>query len=162
MNPPMKWPGPPRPIDSTDRLDFGVGPWHQDDTISLDALVLAASELAFDRRTLVDQASPQPVAGRATLAEPEFDEAALASEHLGRQFPAVFAGHRALDALDDGRDRTSVIFELLGAVLDGNSGPLADVFVSGTQNLRGSGSTCSGGPKIRVSILRTPAKTIAP
>ena len=80
---------------------------------------------------LIDEQAPQAVAGRPALAVAEFDQAALAGENLGRELPAVFAGHRALDALDDGRDRAAVVLELLGAVLDGDAGALADVLVVG-------------------------------
>jgi hypothetical protein len=36
----------------------------------------------------------------------------------------IFAGHRALNAFDDGRDGTSVIFELFGTVTNRDTGPL--------------------------------------
>ena len=55
----------------------------------------------------------------------------MALEDLGRQLAAVLAGHRALDALDDGRDRAAVVLELLRAVVDGDAGALADVLVVG-------------------------------
>ena len=61
----------------------------------------------------------------------ELDQSALPSEDLDGELSAVFAGHRALDALDDGGDRASVILELLGAILHADAGALADVFVIG-------------------------------
>jgi hypothetical protein len=57
------------------------------------------------------------------------DEAAGALKDLGRQFAAVFARHRAFDALDDVRGGRTVVLELLGAVVDGDPGALADVFI---------------------------------
>ncbi len=56
-------------------------------------------------------------------------EAALPGEDFDGKLPAVFAGHRPLDALYDGRDRAAIVLELLGAILDGNSHPLTNVFV---------------------------------
>src|SRR5206468_2178874 len=50
-------------------------------------------------------------------------------EHLGGQFAAVFTGHGALDALDNGGSGAAVIFKLLGAVMHFDAGPLAQVFV---------------------------------
>jgi hypothetical protein len=63
------------------------------------------------------------------LPEPQLDQPALAGEHLGRQLPAVFACHGALDAFDDGRHRRAVVLELLGAVGDLDAGAAADVLV---------------------------------
>ena len=85
----------------------------------------------FDCAVLVDQHPPQAVAGRPALAVAELDQPALPLEDLGGQLPAVLAGHRALDALDDGRDRAAVVLELLGAVVDADAGALADVLVVG-------------------------------
>jgi hypothetical protein len=65
------------------------------------------------------------------LSKAELDQTALTDEHLRRELPTVFAGHRTLDALYDGRDRTAVVLELLGAVLDRNAGALTDVLVIG-------------------------------
>jgi hypothetical protein len=65
------------------------------------------------------------------LPKAQLDQAALPGEHLGRQLPAVFARHRALDALDDGGHGRAVVLELLGAVGDLNSGAAADVLVIG-------------------------------
>jgi hypothetical protein len=101
----------------------------QDHAVGLQALVLAARELALHRTGLVDQHAAQAVARWPALPEAQFDQAALAGEHLGRQLPAVFARHRALDALDDGGHRRAVVLELLGAVGDLNPGAAADVLV---------------------------------
>jgi hypothetical protein len=65
------------------------------------------------------------------LPKAQLDQAALPGEHLGRQLPAVFARHRALDALDDGGHGRAVVLELLGAVGDLDSGAAADVLVVG-------------------------------
>ena len=73
----------------------------------------------------------RPKPGGPPWRKAELDQPALTREHLGGQLAAVFAGHRALDALDDGRDRAAVILELLGAVLNADAGALADVFVVG-------------------------------
>ncbi len=61
----------------------------------------------------------------------QFDQPALASEHLGREFPAVLAGHGALDALDDGRDWRAVVVELLGDVFDEDAFAAAEMLVVG-------------------------------
>jgi len=55
----------------------------------------------------------------------------LAGEDLGRQLPAVFAGHGALDTLDDGGDGGAVVFKLLGDVGDADALAFADVLVIG-------------------------------
>jgi hypothetical protein len=60
------------------------------------------------------------------------DQSALACEHFRGKFAAVLACHRALDAFHDRGDRTSVVLELLRAVLNGDAGALTDVFVVGT------------------------------
>ena len=73
----------------------------------------------------------RPIAGGAALAKAQLDQPALPCEDLGGQLAAVLAGHRALDALDDGGDRAAVVLELLGAVVDVDAGPLADVLVVG-------------------------------
>lgn len=93
--------------------------------------MLAASQFTFERAGLIDQNASQPVASRATLAETQLNQAALPSEYLGRQLAAVFASHRTLDALDDGRHRRTVVFELLCAVRDLDARATADVFVIG-------------------------------
>ena len=51
---------------------------------------------------LIDQLTAQSEAGGAALPEAEFDQAPLPGEDLDRQLAAVLAGHRTLDALDDG------------------------------------------------------------
>ena len=73
--------------------------------------------------------SPYPAA--PPWRNPSSIELALPLEDLGRQLTAVFASHRPLHALHDGRDRAPVILELLGAVLNANACALADVFVVG-------------------------------
>ena len=45
-------------------------------------------------------------------ARAALDQAARAVEHLRRELVAVLAGHGPLDALADGRDRTSIVLEL--------------------------------------------------
>jgi len=118
-------------VDLVHDLDLRVGARHQDDSVGLQAFVLTASQLAFHGACLVDQHPAQPITGGATLAVAQFDQPALAGEHLGRQFPAVFTGHRPFDALDDGGHRRAVVLELLGAVGNLDAGAAADVLVVG-------------------------------
>ena len=47
------------------------------------------------------------------------------------QLAAVLGGHRPLDALDDRGGRAAVVLELLGAVVDVDPRPLAQVLVVG-------------------------------
>jgi hypothetical protein len=67
----------------------------------------------------------------AALAEAQFDQSALTGEYFRRQLAAVFPRHRAFDRLDDGRGDAAVIFELLGAISDLDTGTPANVFVVG-------------------------------
>src|SRR5581483_7627255 len=83
-------------------LQFCWRAGHQDDPVSLDALV---------------------------LAEFQPDKAALPDEHLRGQLTTVFARHRPLDTFYDGRDRGAVVVELLGAINDADSGLGTEVFV---------------------------------
>ena len=78
---------------------------------------------------LIDEHAAEAKTGCAALLETELDQPTSALKNLGRKLPAVFAGHRAFDALDDVRGRTAVVLELLGAVVDGDAGTLADVFI---------------------------------
>jgi len=119
------------PIHPVHGLDFDGFAGDQDHPIGLDALVLPASQRAFVDTFVVHEHTAKSETRGASLAVADFDQAALAGEYLGRQFAAVPAGHRPLDALDDGRNRAAVVLELLSTVLDRNAGPLADVFVVG-------------------------------
>ena len=103
----------------------------QNHAVRLQTLVFAAGQFAFDGALLIYQYTSQPVTCRSTLAVTQFDQPALPGEDLGREFPAVLTGHRSLDALHDGRDWRSVIFELLCAVRDLYASTPADVFVIG-------------------------------
>ena len=118
-------------VDQIYSANFVVRAGHQDDAVGLQALVLASGEFALDRTVLVDQCSAQAVASRTTLPESQLDQPALPSEHLGGQLPAVFASHCPFDTFDDGGDRRTVIFELLGAVGNLDAGTAADVLVIG-------------------------------
>src|SRR5580704_14399751 len=80
---------------------------------------------------LIYQLPAEAVARRTALAETEPDKALLSGEHLGRELAAVLAGHRALNAFDDGGERVSIVLELLDAIMDFNAGATADVFVVG-------------------------------
>ena len=119
-------------VDQIDDTSLVVGAGHQDYSIGLKAFVLATSQFALHGSVLVDQDAAESITGRAALAVAEFDQATLAGEHLGRQFPAVLAGHGPLDALDDGGDGRAIVLELLGAIGDLDAGAAADVLVVST------------------------------
>ena len=91
--------------------------------------MFASLERSLGLTILIDEHAAQSEPCRTPLAVTHLDELALALEHLGGQLAAVFAGHRPLHALDNGGHRTAVILELFGAVLDLNTGALADVLV---------------------------------
>jgi hypothetical protein len=57
------------------------------------------------------------------------DEAALSREDFGAEFPAVLAGHSALEAFHDRAHWRVVRREVFGAILDRDAGPDAPVFV---------------------------------
>jgi hypothetical protein len=80
---------------------------------------------------LVDQSAPQAIPGGTSLSEAHLDQPGQAGEYLAGQLAAVFASHRPLYRLDDGRGDASVIFELLGAIPDLATGSPANVFVLG-------------------------------
>src|SRR5690606_38420685 len=63
------------------------------------------------------------------LAKTLFDQPSLPGKHLGRELAAIFAGHGAFDAFDDGRDRAAIIVVLLGAILPRPPGAPADILV---------------------------------
>ncbi len=65
------------------------------------------------------------------MAVAELDEPTLAREDLRRELAAVFPGHGALHAFDDGGDRRAVILKLLSAVDHPHAGATALVFVEG-------------------------------
>jgi hypothetical protein len=83
-------------------LDLVLGSRDEDHTIGLQTFLLTRMQDAFLLSGLGDEHPPQRVAGDTALALTQFDQAALALEDLGGQFAAVLAGHRPLDALDDG------------------------------------------------------------
>ena len=116
------------PVDPADDVDLFGRAGNKDDAIRLDALVFAACQLPFTSN-LIHESSAQSEAGRSALPEAEFDQPALTGEHLRGKLAAVFPGHGALDAFDDGGDRAAIVVELLGAILDLDAGPLADELV---------------------------------
>lgn len=59
------------------------------DPVGRKTLLLAVRQLPLGIAMLVDQHPAQSVSGRATLAEAEFDQAALTSEDLHREFAAA-------------------------------------------------------------------------
>lgn len=106
-------------------------PGGQHHPIGLDTLLLAPCEVALGQAALVDQASPEAVAGRTTLPEPVLDQAALTGEDLGRELPAVLRRHHPLHALDDGRQCAPVVLERLSAVADLDAGAPTAILVVG-------------------------------
>ena len=106
------------PVHPPHGLDLFVGPRYQDHAVGMKALVFAGSEDSETPAGLVDPHPSEAVACDTSLAVPEEDEPALAREHLGGKLAAVFGSHDALDALDEGRDGTRVVRELLGAVFN--------------------------------------------
>jgi hypothetical protein len=70
-------------VDLVDGGHFKVGARHQDETIGLQALMLAALEFAFDGTGLVDQHPAQAEVGGVALTKSQFDQSALAGEDLG-------------------------------------------------------------------------------
>jgi len=118
-------------IHLVDPGHFLVRTGHQGNTVGLQRFMFATLQLSLDVAALVHQHAAQAVSSGAALTETQFDQAALPGEDFDRKLPAVFAGHGAFDALDDGRDGRAVILELLGAIGDIDAGTLADVFVIG-------------------------------
>jgi hypothetical protein len=64
--------------------------------------MVTALQLTFDVTALVHKHPAQPKPGCAALAEAQLNQAALAGKDLDRKLPAVFAGHGAFDAFNDG------------------------------------------------------------
>ena len=63
------------------------------------------------------------------MAVTELDQAALSKKNSDRQLTAILSGHRAFDGFDDCRQGTSVVLELLRAVVDFYAGAFTDEFV---------------------------------
>ena len=118
-------------IDPANGPDLGVRPENQYHPVCLQTLVLTALQLCLHLTAFIKQDPAKTKTRRTALTEAAFDQAALPDEDLVGKFPAVFPGHRALDALDDRGHRPAIIFELLGAILDLLVGATADVFVIG-------------------------------
>jgi len=117
------------PVNGADDLDFLRRSWNEDDTIRLNAFLFTPQEDQLDYAGLIFQLSPKTIPSGATLPEAELDEAALAEEDLGREFPAVLPRHHPLHAFEHSRDLAAVVFELLCAIMDVDLGSFADVFV---------------------------------
>ncbi|OIQ74975.1 hypothetical protein GALL_433660 [mine drainage metagenome] len=118
-------------VDPADGFHLGLGPGHKDHPISLQAFVFATFQFGLHLAPFVKQDTAKAKTRWAALSIAEFDQAALPSEDLVGQLATVLACHGALDALDDGRNRAAVIFELLGAIFDLLVRATADVFVIG-------------------------------
>ena len=71
-------------IDRPDGFELFVRAKREHHAVRLDALVLAAAQVALRIAALIDQPASQAVARSAALAKPEFDETALAGKDLGR------------------------------------------------------------------------------
>ena len=120
-----------RPIYASNEFDLVRGPGRQHDPVGLQALAIAATALSFHIAALVDQNPPQPVARRAALVKAELDEPALTGKHLDRQLAAVFAGHHALDGLQEIGADAAIVLELLAAIMNANAGAGADMLMVG-------------------------------
>src|SRR5262249_41989491 len=118
-------------VDPLHDADLALGAGDQDNPVRLQALLLPAGEDALVLAGGTEEHPAGAVPGRAALAVAGSDQAALPLKPLGGQLPAVLAGHGPLDALDDGRGRPAVVLELLGAVVDFDAGPPAEVLVVG-------------------------------
>ncbi|MPM95935.1 hypothetical protein SDC9_143091 [bioreactor metagenome] len=104
-------------------------PRHKDDPVSLKTLVLPSGKLSLYHPVLVDQDSAQAKPCRSSLAKSKLDKPALTGKNLGREFPAVLAGHRPFDPLNDGGDRRTIVFELFCAVGYLDASTPADILV---------------------------------
>ena len=80
---------------------------------------------------LVYQHPAQTESSSATLLETLLNQSAGSLKNFGRQFAAVFTGHRAFDAFDNRGPWSAVIFKLLGTIMHRHTRPAADVFVIG-------------------------------
>src|ERR1700722_6529368 len=98
--------------------EFLLGTGSEDHAFSLKALPLASSKGCLRISILVKQQPTQPVSSHAALTIAQRDEMTLAGEHFRAELPAVFAGHRAFEALDDSTHRSGVIRKMFCAVLD--------------------------------------------
>jgi len=116
-------------VHALDNPLFFFGAGHQDDAVGLQALLLAARQLALRVAVLVDQHPAQPVSGRAALAIPQLDEAALPGEDFDRKFPAVFPCHDPLDGFQKVRADAAVVLKLLATVVYPDPGAGTDVLV---------------------------------
>src|SRR5258705_1320276 len=116
-------------IHAADRIDFGVGPGHQDDPVRLQALLRANSEFGLGLPVLVNQLSTQSVPSQTALSKAKPNEAALTGEDLNGEFAAVLAGHRPFHALDNRRAQAAIVLELLRTVVNDDARLLAEEFV---------------------------------
>src|SRR5262245_32297452 len=103
-------------VDAPDSRYFLVGTGYEDDALKLEAFAFSLCEDGFRLAVLIQQKAPQTVPGRAALPKAERNKSALSGEDFGAELPAVFAGHRPLEALHDGPHRSVVGRELLGAI----------------------------------------------
>lgn len=119
-------------IDAAYCFDLVGRSGNENDTVGLETLALAEPEKGLWTSVLVDKLPAKAIAGRSTLTKAQPDQAALAGEDLGGEFPAVFAGHDSFHAFQERRGNAAVIVELLGAVVDGNPRAFTDELVVGT------------------------------
>jgi len=69
-------------VHPADCFDFHRRTGNQDDPVGLDALVLAPGKLAFVDTVLVDEHTPQAIAGRAALTKADLNQSTLTCEDL--------------------------------------------------------------------------------
>ena len=116
-------------VDAAHGRDFLLWSGREDDALDLEAFAFAARQDHFGLSVLVEELAPEAVAGCAALSVAKGDEPALSCEDLGAEFPTVLAGHGAFEAFHDRAHWRVVGGEVFGAILDGDVGPDASVFV---------------------------------
>jgi hypothetical protein len=67
----------------------------------LQAFLLTPSKYLFRYAVLIYELPAKPEAGLTALAETQFNQTALSSEHFDRKLSAVFSGHRPLECLQN-------------------------------------------------------------
>src|SRR4051794_16795146 len=77
----------------------------------------------------VDELATISVPRRSALLVAQLRETTVSGKDLGRQLAAEFGGHRALDALEDSRDRRPVVGEGFRAIGHRHAGLAAKVLV---------------------------------
>ncbi len=112
-------------VNFPDHRDFRLWTRDKDDPVGGDTFLLAARQFTLWFPSLVHQDSAKTIAGRASLSISKPDQVCLSRVNLYRQLAAVFSGHCPLDRLDDRGTDAAVVLELLRAVVNKDSHPLA-------------------------------------